>query len=116
MREPGGMSRRSLLSRSGILLSATGLLAACTPGAPATSGGATTAPANAKPAASGGGKLQLPTFVPPKVAAPDVPGSETIPNGYTNYPKNPSQSVANPPGDGGEVNVAGEAFTPLIPL
>jgi putative aldouronate transport system substrate-binding protein len=116
MREPGGFTRRTLFRRGGWLVAVTGLLSACAPAAPsATSGGATAGPAAAKPAASGG-KLQLPTFVPSKVAVPDVPGSDTIPDGYTRYPKNPAQSVANPPGDGSEVNVAAETFTPLIGL
>src|SRR5205809_786561 len=70
--------------------------------------------AASKPAASG--KLQLPTFVPPKGPAPDVPGSDVIPDGFVNYPKSPTQAVASPPGDGGDVTVAGEVFTSLIPL
>src|SRR6185312_3016965 len=41
---------------------------------------------------------------------------ETIPDGYTNYPKSPAQSVAKAPGDGSTVTVAGEVFTSLIPV
>jgi len=85
-----------------------GGLLACTPVAPSSTSG------SSKP--SGNGKLQLPTYVPPKVAAADVPGSDVIPDGYVNYPKNPTQSVASPPGDGSQVNVAGETFNALIPL
>jgi len=95
-----------------------GVLAACAPAAPsAPTAGSTAqnaAPGAAQPAA--GGKLQLPTLVRPKGPAPDVPGSDTIPDGFTNYPKSPTQSVAKPPGDGGTVTVAGEVFTNLIPL
>ena len=95
-----------------------GILAACTPTAPsAPAAGSTSqnaAPGTAQPAA--GGKLQLPTLVPPKGPAPDVPGSDTIPGGFVNYPKSPTQSVASPPGDGGDVTVAGEVFTSLIPI
>jgi len=92
---------------------ATGVLAACAPTAPSTSTNAAPG-ATSKPASTG--KLQLPTYVRPNVGAPDVPGSDIIPDGYATYPTNPSQSVANPPGDGSDVFVAGETFTPLIPL
>ena len=97
-----------------------GVLAACTPTAPSApaAGGAATqnaAPGTAQPAAAGG-KLQLPTLVPFKGVQPDVPGTDTIPDGYKNYPKSPVQSVAKPPGDGGTVTVAGEVFTSLIPV
>src|SRR5581483_11303816 len=103
----GAISRRLLIRRAGVLAVATGVLAACAPATPSVGNTTTAAPgATSKPASSG--KLQLPTFVPPKVAAPDVPGSDTIPDGYSTYPKNPTQSVASPPGDGSEVTVAGE--------
>jgi len=136
------MTRRGLVRRGmwwALASASVGVLAACTPNAPAIGGGAaptaapaagapkpaaTTAPAAAptaapatttsKPATSG--KVQLPTYVPTAGLKPDVPGSDVIPDGYMNYPKSPIQSVATPPGDGGEVTVAGEAFTPLIPL
>jgi putative aldouronate transport system substrate-binding protein len=114
----GGISRRSFVLRGGAALASLGLLAACTPTAPATpSGGAlagNAAPGTAKPAA--GSKLQLPTYVPFKGITPDVPGTDLIPDGYQTYPKNPAQSVATPPGDGGEVTVAGETFLTLIPF
>ena len=93
-----------------------GALAACAPVVPTSTSGGTTAPASGGSKPSSGGKLQLPTYVPPKVAAADVPGSDVIPDGYVNYPKSPTQSVASPPGDGGELNVAGETFNALIPL
>jgi putative aldouronate transport system substrate-binding protein len=79
--------------------------------APATA--ATTAPATGKPAA--GARVQLPTYVAPKGPAPDVPGTDIIPPGFRTYPKNPTQTVPNPPGDGGDVTIAGEVFTALIP-
>jgi len=116
----GGITRRTFVIRScwaALASVGMGVLAACTPGAPgATSGGAsaTAAPgANAKPASSG--RLQLPTFVPPKSPPADVPGSDFIPDGYQTYPKSPTQSVAATPGDGSDVTVAGEVFTVLIP-
>ncbi|MBV9577867.1 MAG: hypothetical protein JO057_04675 [Chloroflexi bacterium] len=85
-------------------------------GAPTTAPAAapTTAPAAAKPAA--GSRVQLPSYVAPQGPAPDVPGTDIIPPGFQTYPKNPTQSVASPPGDGGDVNVAGEVFTALIPV
>jgi putative aldouronate transport system substrate-binding protein len=118
MSDRGPMTRRTLVRHSGwLFLAASGLgvLSACAPSAPSTSSGATAAPAAGKPAASSG-KLQLPTYVPPKVGTADVPGSDTIPDGWTKYPQNPVQTVASPPGDGGDVFVAGETFAPLIPL
>jgi putative aldouronate transport system substrate-binding protein len=100
-----------------------GILAACSAGAPASSGGtaATAAPgttgqAAGTAAAGAPGKLQLPTYVAPKGPTPDVPGTDVIPNGFINYPKSPTQSVASPPGNGGDVTVAGETFTGLIPI
>jgi putative aldouronate transport system substrate-binding protein len=83
------------------------------PAAPAAAA-ATAAPAAAKPAA--GGRVTLPAYVPPAGPAPDVPGTDIIPPGFQTYPKNPTQAVASPPGDGGDVTVAGEVFTSLIPL
>jgi putative aldouronate transport system substrate-binding protein len=121
MSEIGGISRRALLRRGGWLVLAGGglsVLAACAPTAPSTTtnGGSTNAApgATSKPAASG--KLQLPTLVPFKGAPPDVPGTDMVPDGYTKYPSNPTQSVASPPGDGSDVNVAGETFNALIPF
>ncbi|HEY1293034.1 MAG TPA: hypothetical protein VGJ60_08150, partial [Chloroflexota bacterium] len=73
----------------------------------------TTAPATTKPAA--GGRVQLPTYVAPKGPAADVAGTDLIPPGFISYPKTPTQSVASPPGDGGDVNVAGETINGLIP-
>jgi hypothetical protein len=58
----------------------------------------------------------LPTYVPPAGPAPDVPGTDIIPPGFQTYPKTPTQSVASPPGDGGDITVAGEVFTALIPV
>jgi putative aldouronate transport system substrate-binding protein len=95
-----------------------GLLAACTPAAPATnisaSSGTAAPSAGSKPAASA--RVQLPAYVPSRGPAPDVPGTDIIPNGYISYPKTPFQSVASPPGDGAAVTVAGETFNALIPV
>jgi len=113
------LTRRTFVVRGtwgAVAAMGVGILAACSPASPAApSGGsaATAAPGTTgQPAASG--KLQLPTFAPPKGPAPDVPGTDIIPNGFMNYPKSPTQSVASPPGDGGVVTVAGEIFTSLI--
>src|SRR5436190_377498 len=134
-------TRRTFVARGGWAALASlsgGILAACSPAAPASSGqaggaagaptqpaaaagaptapaaaAATTAPATGKPAA--GARVQLPSYVAPKGPAPDVPGTDIIPPGYLTYPKSPTQSVAAPPGDGGEVTVAGEVFTTLVP-
>ncbi|MBV9600962.1 MAG: hypothetical protein JOZ87_29455 [Chloroflexi bacterium] len=125
-----GWTRRKFVACGGWAALASmgvGILAACSPTSPAApttapaaaatsapAAAATTPPAAAKPAA--GGRVQLPTFVAAKGPAADVPGTDLIPAGYITYPKNPTQSVASPPGDGGDVTVAGEVFTSLIPL
>jgi len=114
------MTRRAFVVRGGWAAVATlGVLAACTPAAPAAkpSAAGTTAPApgaTGKPAAPG--RVQLPTYVPPKGPAPDLPGTDVIPDGFIAYPKTPAQSVSSPPGDGGDVTIAGETSNPLIPL
>src|SRR5579859_3855153 len=120
-----GLTRRTLLMGGGRVVLASvglGLLAACTPAAaPAAPAGAAPPAAPAATAApgatarqAGGSRVQLPTYVPPKGPAPDVPGTGIIPNGYVNYPRTPFQSVASPPGDGSTVTVAGETFNALI--
>src|SRR4051812_45945315 len=116
-----GLTRRAFVVRGGWAALATvgiGILAACTPTSPANSVGSSStaaAPgATTRPAASG--KVQLPTYVAPKGPAADVPGSDTIPDGFTLYPKSPTQTVPTPPGDGSEVTIAGETFNPLIPF
>lgn len=108
------ISRRTFVFGVGFTTLGIGVLAACTPAVPASSTSVAPIAGTAKPAA--GGRVQLPTYMPPNVPAPDVPGTDIIPNGYVNYPRSPVQSVPNPPGDGTDVNVAAEAFTPLIPL
>src|SRR5438874_10970147 len=110
------LTRRRFVVGGGWLSLSTlgaGLLAACAQSAPDSPTRAAVG-ATAKPA--GAGRVQLPTYVPHKAVTPDVPGTDVIPDGYIAYPKSPFQSVATPPGDGGDVTVAGEAFTPLIPL
>jgi putative aldouronate transport system substrate-binding protein len=140
-----GVTRRTFVFDGGWTALASvsvGILAACSAGARgALSGPATQAPSGAPaapaaaatskpaatsaPAATGapvatskpvaGGRVQLPTYVPASGPAPDVPGTNIIPPGFQTYPKNPTQSVANPPGDGGDVVIAGETFNALIP-
>jgi putative aldouronate transport system substrate-binding protein len=123
------LTRRTFVVH-GLASVGVGILAACSTPAPTTTGpttGPAAAPAQptaapaaraasapAKPAT--GGRVQLPTYVAPKGPAPDVPGTEIIPPGFVAYPKNPTQTVPTPPGDGGEVNVAGEVFTTLVPF
>ncbi len=88
--------------------------ATSTPGGVAPAAAPTTAAATGKPAASG--RIQMPTYVPPAGPTPDVPGTDIIPPGFSTYPKSPTQTVANPPGDGSDVNVAGETSNALIPV
>src|SRR5437879_7943595 len=100
---PGDISRRALLrATGGVLLGAASmpLLAACGPGAPATSG-------KSGPPASGGAKVKLPTYVAlPNLPNADLPGTPDglLAPGYQRYPANLIKSVPQPPGKGGEVN------------
>ncbi|HEU0166482.1 MAG TPA: hypothetical protein VFS62_01810 [Chloroflexota bacterium] len=84
--------------------------------APASGSVAASPAAPASPKPSSASKLQLPTYTPANGPKPDVPGSDVLPDAFVNYPKTPFQSVPKPPGDGGDVTVAGETFAPLIPL
>src|SRR5579864_8563632 len=95
----------------GILLSACAGLTPPQPGSSTAAGSATIKPSTSS-------KLQLPTFTPQKTApAPDVKGTDLVPDGYVTYPKNPFQSVASPPGDGSDVTVVGEQlFQALVPV
>jgi len=91
------ISRRTFVARLGGSALATALLAACsapaTSTAPTSAAKPTTAPAQAAPAAtqpaavvSRSGRLQLPTYMAPKGAPPDVPGTKVVPGGYLQYP------------------------------
>jgi len=81
------------------------LTEACAPPAPTTPKPAGTASTGA--AAAGGITVKLPSYIPlPGLAKPDLPGSADgiIPPAYINYPRPPLKSVAQPVGNGEEVN------------
>jgi putative aldouronate transport system substrate-binding protein len=77
------------------------------PVSPANAPTAAAAAATAKPAAAaatvGSGRLKLPTYVPIAAVKPDLPGDETVPDGYLTFPKNTFKSVSDKPGSGGDV-------------
>ena len=88
----------------------------------ASAAGATTAPALPRRddragdgQAGGGSRVALPTYVAPKGPAPDVPGTDIIPPGFVTLSEESDAVRRGPPGDGGEVTVAGEVFTTLVP-
>ena len=76
--------------------------------APPTVAPATVAPARAR--------LQLPTYTPAQKPAPDVPGTDIIPDGYSTYPKTRGTTGPAAPGKGGVVTVAGVGISPLVAL
>jgi putative aldouronate transport system substrate-binding protein len=86
--------------------------------APTSTAKPTTAPAQAAPAAtqppavvSRSGRLQLPTYMAPKGAPPDVPGTKVVPGGYLQYPKQLIKSVPETPGRGGEITITTQTLT-----
>src|SRR4051794_32017096 len=94
------MRRRAFVARLGGSALATALLAAC------GTAGPTTGPAVTQQAVvSGGSKLQLPTYMPPKAPPPDVPGTRSVPSGYINHPKQLVKSVDAVPGRGGDITI-----------
>ncbi|MBV9577444.1 MAG: hypothetical protein JO057_02515, partial [Chloroflexi bacterium] len=117
-------TRRVFLRQAGLLaIVGLPLLAACAAPAPgsspttSTSAGSapTTAPAAAQPKPAAGAKL--PTYAPTTGAAPELPGSADglVSPGWTSYPKQLFQSVADPPGTGGDVTVSLESNNPPMP-
>ena len=91
-------TRRAFLQLSATS-SAALLLAACAQPAPASP----TRPAAAPAAAARSAGLKLPTYAPVAAVKPDLPGNETIPDGYLQFPKSTFKSVADKPGSGGDV-------------
>ena len=103
------------------LATAMGVLAACSspPAAPtAAPASPTTPPAAApgKPAVvSRSGRVALPTFLAPNAPAPDVPGTNVTPPGYTSYPKKLVRSVADPPASGGDISIVTQTLGVVPP-
>jgi putative aldouronate transport system substrate-binding protein len=78
--------------------------AAPTPAPQTSSAAPATSAAAPKPAAaSGGGGVALPTFVPIAAVKADLPGTQTLPDGYLSYPKSTFKSVSDTPGAGGDI-------------
>jgi putative aldouronate transport system substrate-binding protein len=99
------VSRRTFL-RVAAGTAALPILAACTPSAPSTSGGAS---------ATSGGKVALPSYAPlPNLPPPDMPGTPDglLAPGYQKYPANLIRSVPQPPGKGGDVNALTVSLSP----
>jgi putative aldouronate transport system substrate-binding protein len=133
VRSPGNretIGRRAVLRLSAglAILSGTGLLAACSAGAPATPSAPQSAPASANTsagaqssgAASGTAKLAdlLPKYIPnPQAPKADLPSTGPgIDDAWTNFPKQAFKSVTDTPGRGGDVNVvSGSAWPPYTP-
>ena len=111
----GGRDDSSALSRRTFLRLGTGaatltafggvqfLLQACT-SLPAAPGGAAAPTARPGSAPAPSGAVKLPTYVPLAAVKADLPGSESIPDGYLAYPKSTFKSVTTTPGSGGDVS------------
>jgi putative aldouronate transport system substrate-binding protein len=104
-------SRRMFLRLTATLAAASAsqfLLAACTvaPNSTAPTSPPAVAP-TPKPAAiattAGRTKLQLPAYVPIAAVKPDLPGDDTLPDGYLTFPRNTFKSVSDKPGSGGDL-------------
>jgi putative aldouronate transport system substrate-binding protein len=107
------LTRRAFVVRSAVLAAAaaagSSLVAACSPGAPAVGGfGAARTPTAQK--------LQLPTLLPVQGPAPDLPGTDVIPSGYTAYPKERFKAVPTAPGKASEVTLVTTFSNPVAPF
>jgi putative aldouronate transport system substrate-binding protein len=101
-------SRRAFLRRTGaVALAAFGsaqfLMQACTSVPGATPGGAAAPTARPPAAPAPSGAVKLPTHIPVSAVKADLPGTQTIPDGYLTYPKSTFKSVSATPASGGEV-------------
>ncbi len=56
-----------------------------------------------QPAAAGSSSVALPTFVPIAAVKADLPGTQTLPDGYLSYPKSTFKSVSDTPGAGSDI-------------
>ncbi|MEV5972308.1 hypothetical protein [Streptomyces sp. NPDC051921] len=103
------LNRRGFLGAAGVAgltVAGGGALAACSTGTGTSGGGGAEASA----------RVKLPTYVPAKVAAPDLPGNgQGLDPAYLRYPKDPTRSVSAMPGDGKPVTVLTETFTTAAP-
>jgi putative aldouronate transport system substrate-binding protein len=69
---------------------------ASTPRAAATGGGTSSS-------SSSSGSIALPTYAPIAAVKADLPGTQTLPDGYLSYPKTTFKSVSDTPGAGGDI-------------
>jgi putative aldouronate transport system substrate-binding protein len=102
--------RRAFVTRAGLVAAGAlgvSLLDACAPtspaapAAPAAAGGGGATPAAA---ATSGGQVKLPTYVPFQGPKPDLAGNEQgLDPGYFKFPSDLVQTVTTPPGDGSTV-------------
>ncbi|MBO1331072.1 hypothetical protein [Streptomyces sp. VRA16 Mangrove soil] len=101
------LNRRGFLGAAGaagLTVAGGGLLTACGDGG-AQGGGA-----------EASAKLKLPTYVPAKVPAPDLPGNaQGLDPAYLRYPKDLVKSVTKAPGDGKPITCLTETFTTPAP-
>lgn len=104
-----GISRRTFLRAAGasIITGSALLLAACSSAsAPSVTPAASTAESGAR----------LPIRVPlPNVTA-ELPGTETVQDGFLTYPKNPVKSVSDTPASGGDLTWMVFSGTPTAAL
>jgi putative aldouronate transport system substrate-binding protein len=61
-------------------------------------------PGGAVPRTPNGGGVKLPTYVPITAVKPDLPGNETVPDGYLQFPRATFKSVTDKPGAGSDIS------------
>jgi putative aldouronate transport system substrate-binding protein len=109
----GEFNRRDFLRvAAGAAVVLPGLLAACTPAAPATG---TSAAATPGAATKTGNASALPSFIPAQNGPkPDYPSAgPQYEDGWDNFPASPSKSWTKaPPGAGSTINVLSNGFNP----
>ncbi len=81
------------------------LLEACSgpPAPPAPTAPVATAAAAPRPAAASSASVALPTYLPIAAVKADLPGTQTLPDGYLSYPKTTFTSVSDTPGAGSDI-------------
>ncbi|PRX96089.1 extracellular solute-binding protein [Allonocardiopsis opalescens] len=86
-----------------------GLLSACAPSGPRPgSGGASAAAVDSLDAL-------CPTYTPYEALPPDIPGQHGAPSGFTSYPTELVQAVAETPGRGGHYRFMAPLWAPIPP-
>jgi putative aldouronate transport system substrate-binding protein len=114
------VSRRGFLRRTGgaaLIGIGTTLLTACQAVTRLSSSSSAPAPTTSTPPAPAASGFKYPSYVPFQGPRPDLPGSaDGVSDAYFSYPRTLARSVANPPGQGGDVVILTNATAAPQPL